>query len=268
MNNAFTQETQARISENANSTEMVKAARDFMRASTQPRYSYNFSALGRPIIQYPQDMVAMQELIWSIKPDLIVETGIAHGGSLIMSASMLALIDYCEAVEQGKVLDPKASSRMVLGVDIDIRAHNRAAILEHPMAHKIKMIQGSAISPEIVQQVHEIAKPYKKILVCLDSNHTHDHVLEELRAYAPLASHGSYCVAFDTIVEDLPAGMYPERPWDVGNNPKTAVFSYLKELRAKEHMGSDHTKLMFEIDKAIDNKILISVAPDGYLRRV
>jgi cephalosporin hydroxylase len=268
MKSAFAQETQARIADNAKDTEMVKAARDFMRASTQPRYSYNFSSLGRPIIQYPQDMVAMQELIWSIKPDLIIETGIAHGGSLIMSASMLALIDYCEAVERGTVLDTKASNRMVLGIDIDIREHNRTAILKHPMAHKIKMIQGSSISPDIVQQVHEAAKPYKKVLVCLDSNHTHEHVLEELRAYAPLASHGSYCVVFDTIVEDLPAGIYPERPWDVGNNPKTAVFSYLKELSTEEHFGADQTKLAFEIDKTIDHKILISVAPDGYLRRI
>jgi cephalosporin hydroxylase len=232
------------------------------------RYTYNFSSLGRPIIQYPQDIVAMQELIWKVKPDLIIETGIAHGGSLIMNASMLALIDYCDAVEAGTVLDPKATKRRVLGIDIDIRKHNRAAVEAHPMAHRIDMIQGSAIASVVIDQVHQYAKSYAKILVCLDSNHTHDHVLQELKAYAPLTSKGSYCVVFDTIVEDLPQGLYPHRPWDVGNNPKTAVFDFLKELNSKAHLAVDGEMLNFQIDKQIDNKILISVAPDGYLRRI
>lgn len=220
------------------------------------KYSYHFEWLGRPIIQYPQDMVAMQELIWQIKPDLIIETGIAHGGSLILSASMLALLDVCEAIEAGTTIDPKHSKRKVLGVDIDIRAHNRAAIEAHPMASRIQMIQGSSIAPEIIAQVHDVAKDFKRILVCLDSNHTHDHVLAELQAYAPLTSVGSYCVVFDTIVEDLPADMFPDRPWGPGNNPKTAVWEYLK------------THPEFTIDKQIDHKLLISVAPDGYLKRV
>ncbi len=205
--------------------------------------------------QYPQDMVAMQELIWQVKPDLIIETGIAHGGSLILSASMLALIDYCDAVKSGQPLDPKDSRRRVLGIDIDIRSHNRSAIEAHPMAHKIDMIQGSSIDPEIITQVREYAKGYERILVCLDSNHTHDHVLAELKAYAPLVSKESYCVVFDTIIEDMPAEMFPDRPWGPGNNPKTAVWEYLK------------THSEFNIDKSIDNKLLISVAPDGYLRR-
>jgi cephalosporin hydroxylase len=157
---------------------------------------------------------------------------------------------------------------MVLGIDIDIREHNRLAIEAHPIAHKVKMIQGSSISPEIISKVHEFARPYKKILVCLDSNHTHQHVLEELRAYAPLTSKGSYCVVFDTIIEDLPPGMYPDRPWDVGNNPKTAVFSYIEELKQSNVKASDQSRLMLEIDKSIDHKILISVAPDGYLKRI
>jgi len=253
---SFDDEVVARIEAIGRDKPLRDAASAFMVASTVPKYSYNFAWLGRPIIQYPQDMVAMQELIWSIKPDLIIETGIAHGGSLIFSASMLALLDYTEAVAAGKSLDPTASKRKVLGVDIDIRAHNRAAIESHPFAHKIEMIQGSSIDPAIIAQVIERAKGYQRTLVCLDSNHTHDHALAELEAYAPLTTKGSYCVVFDTIIEDLPADMYPDRPWNVGNNPKTAVQEYLK------------THPEFQIDKAIDHKILISVAPDGYLKRI
>ena len=236
--------------------DLRRASASFMLESIKTQYSYNFAWLGRPIIQYPQDMVALQELIWSVRPDLIIEMGIAHGGSLILSASALALLDYTDAVESGQVLDPKASKRKVLGVDIDIRSHNREAIEAHPVAHMIDMIQGSSIAPEIISQVHELAKNYKRVLVSLDSNHTHDHVLAELEAYAPLTSKDSYCVVFDTIIEDLPDEMFPDRPWGVGNNPKTAVWEYLK------------THSEFEINKSIDNKSLISVAPDGFLKRV
>lgn len=228
----------------------------FVISSASFFYSYNFDVLGIPIIQYPQDMVAMQELIWKIKPDLIIETGIAYGGSLIMSASMLSLLDMCEAIEFETVFDPKKSKRKVLGLDIDIRHHNREAIEAHPMSSRIQMIQGSSISPEVIEQVKSVAKNYQRVLVCLDSNHTHDHVLAELEAYAPLTSVGSYCVVFDTIVEDMPKSMFPDRPWGPGNNPKTAVWEYLK------------THPEFEIDKSIDHKLLISVAPDGYLKRV
>ncbi len=245
-----------------------KAAYDFMRASTIPKYSYNFSWLSRPIIQYPQDMVAMQELIWQVKPDLIIETGIAHGGSLILSASMLAMIDYCEAAEAGKTLNPKASRRRVLGLDIDIRVHNRAAIEAHPMAHKIDMIHGSSIAPDIIAKVHEHAKGYECILVCLDSHHTHEHVLAELEAYAPLVSPDSYCVVFDTIIEDMPDDMFPDRPWGKDNNPKTALREYLHRLKEKGRTAADGVPLHFEIDKMIENKLLITVAPDGYLKRI
>jgi cephalosporin hydroxylase len=201
-------------------------------------------------------MVAMQELIWQVKPDLIIETGIAHGGSLIMSASMLALLDMCEAIEAGTTIDPRQSRRKVLAVDIDIRAHNRAAIEAHPMASRVQMIQGSSIAPDIVAEVHAAARGYQRIMVCLDSNHTHDHVLAELDAYAPLTSVGSYCVAFDSVVEDLPAEMFPDRPWGPGDNPKTAVWKYLES----------HPE--FEIDRSVQNKILVTVAPDGYLKRI
>ncbi|MGH8146229.1 MAG: cephalosporin hydroxylase family protein [Rhodanobacteraceae bacterium] len=252
---AFQEEVQDRIRGNRDNVALSNAAHAFMHVSTQPKYSYNFSMLGRPIIQYPQDMVAIQELIWSVRPDLIIETGIAHGGSLILSASMLTLLDYCDAVESGQVLDPKVAHRRVLGIDIDIRAHNRAAIEAHPMAHRIDMLQGSSIAPDIVAEVHKYATNRERIMVILDSNHTHEHVLAELEAYAPLVSSGSYCVVFDTIIEDLPAGTYPDRSWDVGNNPKTAVREFLTR-------NAD-----FETDEDMDAELLITVAPGGYLRR-
>jgi cephalosporin hydroxylase len=220
------------------------------------KYSYHFEWMGRPIIQYPQDLQALQELIWQIKPDLIIETGIAHGGSLVFSASMLAQLDICDAIEAGANFDPKVSHRRVLGIDIDIRDHNRKAIEAHPMASRIQMIQGSSIAPDIVAQVHAVAANYSRVLVILDSNHTHAHVLAELQSYAPLTSVGSYCCVFDTVIEDMSKEMFPDRPWGPGDNPKTAVWEYLK------------TNSDFEIDKSIQNKILITVAPDGYLKRV
>lgn len=220
------------------------------------KYSYHFEWQGRPIIQYPQDMVAMQELIWTIKPDLIIETGIAHGGSLIFSASMLALLDMTEAIDGSLEFDPKNSRRKVLGIDIDIRAHNRQAIEAHSMASRIQLIQGSSIDPDIIKEVKQVAKRYERVLVCLDSNHTHEHVLAELHAYASLTSKDSYCVVFDTVIEDMPSDMFPNRPWGVGNNPKTAVIEFLQSNK------------MFVIDKNIENKLQITVAPSGYLRRV
>jgi cephalosporin hydroxylase len=236
---AFKQECAERIDTYAQPSDLREAAAAFNVASNRDKYSYNFSWMGRPIIQYPQDMIAMQELIWTIQPDLIIETGIAHGGSLIYYASLLELIG------KGRVL----------GIDIDIRDHNRREIEAHPMAKRIDMIQGSAIDESLVAEVARRAEGKETIMVCLDSNHTHDHVLRELELYAPFVTVGSYCVVFDTIVEDMPRGAY-DRPWDVGNNPKTAVWEYLK--------ANDQ----FEIDRSIDNKLLISVAPEGYLKRV
>lgn len=231
-------------------------SRIWMREISPHKYAYNFKWLGRPAIQFPQDQIALQEIIWQIRPDLIIETGIAHGGSLTFSASMLALLDMSDAIESGGLIDPKVSKRKVLGLDIDIRPHNKVAIELHPMASRIQMIQGSSIDPKIISQVHEIAKGYKKVLVCLDSNHTHEHVLAELQAYAPLTSKDSYCIVYDTAVEDMPAVLAGDRPWGPGNNPKTAVWEYLK------------THPEFEIDKTIQNKLLITVAPDGYLKRI
>ncbi|MCG8490174.1 MAG: cephalosporin hydroxylase family protein [Sneathiellales bacterium] len=240
---------------------------DWMLQALAKKYVYNFSSLGRPIIQFPTDIVAFQEIVWDVKPDLIIETGIAHGGSLIQSAAMLAMLDYCDAIEAGRMLDPKSSNRLVLGIDIDIRDHNRKAIEAHPMSEHIRMIQGSSIDGEIVSQVKKIASDYSRILVCLDSNHTHDHVLAELEAYAPLTSKGSYCLVFDTIVEDMPHDFYPDRPWHPGNSPKSAVFEYLKQLEQETVKGVDGEDLVFENDRSVEDKLFFTVNPDGFLKR-
>lgn len=239
----------------ASDKSVCNAVSSFIMSTTPHRYTYHFDWLGRPIIQLPQDIVAIQELIWSVKPDLIIETGIAHGGSLVLSASLLALLDLFDAIETGDTLNPRQSKRRVLGVDIDIRAHNRAAIEAHPLASRIEMIQGSSVESEVIAAVRERAEGFSRIMVLLDSNHTHEHVLAELEAYAPLVSLGSYCIVFDTIVEDMPKSLFPDRPWGPGNNPKTAVHQYL----------ANHPE--FGIDTAIHNKLLITVALDGYLRR-
>ncbi len=218
---------------------------EWVRDTARHGYSYNFSWMGRPIIQYPQDIVALQEIIWQVQPELIVETGIAHGGSLVFYAAMLELNAACGGPREAAVV----------GVDIEIRAHNRAAIEAHPLHHRIEMIEGSSIAPEVIRAVRDLAAGKQRVLVCLDSHHAHDHVLAELDAYAPMASVGSYCVVFDTIIEDLPKDLFPDRPWGPGNNPKTAVWKYLET-----HPG-------YEIDRHIDHKLLTGVAPNGYLLR-
>jgi len=237
---AFIEEREERIHTYANNNALKTAATSFNIESNKVQYSYNFSWMGRPIIQYPQDMVAMQEIIWKVKPDLIIETGIAHGGSLIFYASILELLGNGE----------------VVGIDIEIREHNRKEIENHPMFKRIHLVQGSSVDQNIVNQVKALTQGKEKIMVLLDSNHTHEHVLSELELYAPFVTVGSYLVVFDTIVEDMPDNYLPGRPWSVGNNPKTAVREFLKS-----HQN-------FEIDKMIDNKLLISVAPEGYLQRV
>lgn len=255
-NDIFQKEVLQNIEALGKDVDLQALSRVWVREITRHKWAYNFTWLGRPAIQFPNDAWGLQELIWQVKPDLIIETGIAHGGSLILSASMLSLLDYCDAVEQGTMLDPTSPRRRVLGLDIDIRAHNRAAIEAHPMANRIDMLEGSSIDPDIIAKVQDIARGSERVLVCLDSNHAHEHVLGELEAYAPLVSQGSYCVVFDTLIEDMPADMFPDRPWGPGDSPKTAVWEYLK------------THPEFEIDKQIDHKLLISVAPDGYLKRV
>lgn len=251
----FAQERHDRLTAYAKDKPFQQLSRQWLQESMAKKYVYNFDWLGRPIIQYPQDMVGVQQLIWQLRPDLIIETGIAHGGSLVLSASMLALLDMCDAIEAGTTLDPRRSTRKVIGIDIDIRQHNRTAIEAHPMSSRIQMFQGSSVADEVVQQVHTAAHGYRTVLVMLDSMHTHDHVLSELKAYAPLVTAGSYCVVFDTFVDDMPPRFFSDRPWDVGNNPKTAARQWLAE----------HPE--FELDTLMEQRLQVTVAPQGFMRR-
>lgn len=235
----FDDENKLDIEKMGTDSALKEVTREWFDASSRYKYSYHFKWLGRPIIQFPQDIVAMQEIIWNIKPQLIVETGIAHGGSLIFYASMLELL---------------GADGMALGIDIDIRAHNKVEIEKHPMFKRIKMLEGSSFDKDVVSQVYEFAKGKAPILVVLDSMHTYAHVMEELKAYSPLVTKDSYLVVFDTVVEDMPDDFFQDRPWGKGNNPKTAVFEFLK--------SNDR----FIVDKEIENKLLITVAPDGYLK--
>ena len=266
------EEFRKRVAENIRSAGSDRAFLDLSntwnQAAIRHGYFQNFTWLGRPVIQSPQDLYAIQELIWACRPDLIIETGIAHGGSLVMSASMLVLLDYCDAIETGGELNPKDGRRKVVGVDIDIRAHNRAAIDAHPLRNKIRMIEGSSVAPETMEQVAAQAEGYERVMVFLDSNHTHDHVLAELELYAPYVSKRSYCVVWDTGVEDLPNEMSSDRPWGKGNNPKTAVWEYMRQLGDGIRKARDGAILRFEFDHTIEHKLMITASPDGFLKRV
>jgi cephalosporin hydroxylase len=248
----------AGIEEQGKNEKLALMTRDWMNESIKTKYSYHFEWLGRPIIQYPQDIVGVQQLLWNIKPDLVIETGIARGGSLIFYASMLELIAQC-----GGSIDAK-----VVGVDIDIRDHNKREILAHPMSKRIEMIEGSSIDHEIFEKIKEKALGEKRVLVCLDSNHTHSHVLQELRLYSSLVTIGSYIVVFDTLIEDICSDLIEDRPWAKGNNPKTAVFAFLESLQSENVKGVDGLPVKFVVDKKIDNQLLITVASNGYLKRV
>jgi len=245
----FRQERSKTIATYGTDESFKDISKRWLKESMQKRYVYNFDWMGRPIIQYPQDIMAVQELIWAVKPDLVIEAGIAHGGSLILSASILALLDT-----HAEMTGP--SKRKVLGIDIDIRDHNREAIEAHPLSFMIDMIQGSSVDVDTIEQVKEYASGYKNVMVFLDSMHTHDHVMGELNAYASLVTEGSYCVVFDTFVEDMGEDIFPDRPWNVGDNPKTAVHEFLKSTD------------QFEIDEEMENKLMVSVAPNGFLKRV
>jgi len=236
----FKLERKKNINKVGQNKKLKKIALNFFINSWRQKYSYNFDWLGRPIIQIPQDIVALQEIIWETKPDLIIETGIAHGGSLIFYASMLELIGRGE----------------VLGIDVDIREHNKKEIEKHKMAKRIKMIEGSSTDEKVVKEVEKIGKRHKKVMVCLDSLHTHSHVLRELELYSQFVSKGSYLVVFDTIIEYMPKGFFKDRPWDKGNNPATAVRTFLKNNKD------------FVIDREIENKLLITSAPSGFLKRI
>jgi cephalosporin hydroxylase len=227
----------------------AELSKEWFEQSIKAEYSYNFEWLGRPLIQYPTDLVGMQEVFFKTKPDLVIETGIAHGGSLIFSASMMALMDICDGVSEIE------SARHVIGVDIDIKPHNRRAIEEHPLFSRITLLEGSSVDQSLFSELSDIAKNYKRIMVILDSNHTHDHVLEELRMYSELVSIGNYCIVMDTVIETSPIAALADRPWTVGNNPMTAVKQFLAE-------GSN-----FAVDKEIEYKLSVTVAPNGWLRR-
>jgi len=238
---AFAAERSARIHALARDLGLQEFSRLWMMRSSRHKYTYNFTWLGRPVIQFPQDLFAIQEIIWQTRPDLIIETGIAHGGSLLFWASILALLH---------------GTRFVVGIDIDIRPHNRQALLTHPLASRITLVEGSSIDAQVAQRVRSFAQRAERVMVILDSHHSHDHVLRELRLYGPLVTAGCYCVVFDTVIEDLPQGFLNDERWDKGNNPKTAVHAYLR------------TTDRFQIDHDIPAKLLITAAPDGYLRCV
>ncbi len=236
----FEAENRVRIASMARDPSFRKLSRDWFDASCRHRYSYHFTWLGLPVIQYPQDLIAMQEIIWRTRPEVIVETGIARGGSLIFFASLLELI---------------GAAGSVVGVDIDIRAHNRTAIESHPLAKRIALLEGSSVDPAMAQQVRALVRG-RRSLVVLDSNHAHEHVAQELRLYSPLVRRGDYLLVLDTVVDDLPADLSEGRPWGPGNNPRTAVDAFLKENER------------FEIDSEIESKLLLTVAPGGYLKCV
>ena len=250
---AFLVERMQSATKQQSDSEFRELSNVWLNRSVRYKYSYNFDWLGLPIIQYPQDMIAMQQIIFSTKPDLIIETGVARGGSLIFYSSLLELNKLCGGPPDGKVI----------GVDIDIRPHNREAIQQHPFAKNVELISGSSTSDDVISQITRFTEGAKTVLVCLDSNHTHDHVLDELRAYSPLVSSGSYIVVFDTLIEDMEENTYPDRPWGKSNNPMTAVHQFLDELKT---VGDE--KMRFEIDTEIDASLMISVAKNGYLRRV
>ena len=245
-----------RILSYKNNDDWQKVNYNWMIHAFENKYMYNFDWLGRPIIQMPSEMIAIQELIWQLRPDLIIETGIAHGGSLMLSASMLALIDYCDAIANNTTINPKQNNRLVIGVDVDVRSHNREMINKHPLSNKIKIFEGSSIDKKILSDICKISSKFKRVLVFLDSNHTHDHVLQELNNYSGFVSKDSYCVVFDTIIEDLPKNFFPDRPWDKGNSPKSAINEFLKYNKE------------FQIDYQLSDKLLNTASPLGFLKRV
>ncbi len=253
---AFNTECKKEILNQGNDIELAQTSKKWIDQSSRHKYSYHFSWLGRPIIQLPQDILALQEIIWETKPDIVIETGIAHGGSLCFSASMLALLDLADSdIPTADQKSPKII-RKVIGVDIDIRQHNRNALKSHPMANKIIMIEGSSIEQAIFESIKALIPDGSKVLVILDSNHTEDHVLEELRLYNDLVTKNSYCIVCDTIVAQMADNFYENRPWGIHNNPKGAVEKFLRE------------NPNFVVDQAIDNKLLLSMSPKGYLKRI
>ena len=236
----FTIRNQKKIKRMKKDEEFKRISKKWFVKSVEHEYSYHFTWLGRPIIQYPQDILAMQEIIWKVKPDVIIETGIARGGSLILSASILELI--------GK--------GQVIGIDIDLRKKNKTAIKKHSLSKRIKIVEGSSIDPLVAQKVKRMVGRKKKIVVFLDSNHTYEHVAKELEIYSQFVTKGSYLVVFDTVIDDLPEANSSgrvKRLWGKKNNPKIAVKEFLENNKR------------FKIDEILDAKLMLSAGPSGYL---
>lgn len=234
----FEHRNKIKIKSMGKDSSLKKLSQNWFLKGYDYEYSYHFKWLGRPIIQYPQDIIALQEIIWDVKPDIIIETGIARGGSLVFSASMLQLIG------KGKVV----------GIDIDIREYNKKEIKKHPLNKRIKMIVGSSTDEKTIKKVFQFVKSTDKVLVILDSNHTHEHVLKELEEYSKLVTKGSYLIVFDTVIEELPDKLFTKRPWSKKHNPKTAVRLFLSKNKR------------FKMDSVITDKLLITAAPEGYLK--
>ncbi|MDG1286926.1 MAG: CmcI family methyltransferase [Rickettsiales bacterium] len=238
----FLDERHADIVKMGQDEELRQKSLEWMHHADKYKYTYNYSWMGRPVIKYPNDMMIQQELMWALKPDLVIETGIAHGGSIIFTAAMMEMMGI-----DGEVV----------GIDIDIRKHNRDAIEAHPMMKRITMYEGDSVSSEMVEKVRAHTEGKKCVMVILDSLHSHEHVYKELQAYADMTTVGSYCVLPDTFIEFFPKGYYSDtRPWDVGDNPYTAMQQYMSEV--------NH----FEIDKSLTHKAMITETIDGYLKRV
>ncbi|MAI66137.1 MAG: cephalosporin hydroxylase [Alteromonas sp.] len=237
----FNQAVEKNIEQLGQSKEMQDLGVEFLRKTAEFSYSYNFTWMGVPVIQFPQDLIAMQELIWRIKPDVIVETGVARGGSIIFYASMMEMM----GIDNGQVI----------GIDIDIREHNREVIQKHPMYKRIQLIEGSSVDSNVVEQVKSLISNKKNVMICLDSMHTEEHVLQELHNYSDFVTNGSYLVVFDTSIDDMPEDFFEDRPWGHNDNPKTAIDKFLQNNRD------------FEIDRAVCNKLLVTVARAGFLKR-
>lgn len=217
----------------------------WLRCGWDNKYVYSFSWLGRPIIQLPEDMFRIQEVIYQVKPDVIIETGVAHGGSLIFYASLFA------ARGKGRVI----------GVDIEIRPHNRKAVENHELFKYITLVEGSSIEPKIVATIKSLVKPEEKVLVVLDSNHTKQHVLAELNAYSDLVSIGSYLVATDGIMGNLVGAPRSKADWS-WNNPKAAVEEFLRE---KPHFILEEPTFPFNEGNITER---VTYWPNAFLKRV
>jgi cephalosporin hydroxylase len=234
-----------------NNEKLDEMVMDFHLVTAPLKYAYNFDWLGRPVIQLPQDIVMMQDILWKVKPDLIIETGVARGGSLIFYSSILHLIDIAEQ----KMGNESRVDSAVWGIDIKIHDENKDAICGHPFADKIELFEQSSTDKSLVEKIHAQSQKFNKILVVLDSDHTAAHVLEELEAYAPLVSVGSYCVVFDATIEDFPEEHFADRDWGPGNSPRTAANTFLE------------TNSNFSVDSDLDCKLLVTAAAGGFLRR-